>query len=93
MKICKVVGHVWATKKDPSLEGVKLMIVKPWGGSCGDDEAFVAGDLVGAGIGEKILVITGSSARNAFGSKACSIDSAIVGIIDAMEMEDAAEVR
>ena len=64
------------------------MIVKPSESSSGDRDCFVAGDLVGAGIGEKILVITGSSARNAFKGKECSIDSAIVGIIDAMEMEE-----
>lgn len=88
MKICKVVGHVWATKKEKSLEGVKLMIVKPCDDSAGGEECFVAGDLVGAGIGERILVISGSSARAAFGDRNCCIDSAIVGIIDAMEMKE-----
>ncbi|NCC68284.1 MAG: ethanolamine utilization protein EutN, partial [Clostridia bacterium] len=64
MKICVVVGHVWATKKEPSLNGLKFMVVK-------DDksgEEFAAADMVGAGIGEKVLIVNGSTARRAVGA-------------------------
>lgn len=86
MYICKVVGHVWATKKEEALEGMKLMIVRK--DDMEDAEAFVAADAVGAGIGEKVLVVNGSTARRALGRDDLPVDAAIVGIIDALEMEN-----
>lgn len=84
MIVCKVVGHVWATKKEPGLEGLKLMLVQ--------EEALgtkapiqVAADVVGAGIGERVLVVSGSTARKAFGREDVPMDMAIVGIVDSME--------
>jgi ethanolamine utilization protein EutN len=88
MIICKVIGHVWATKKESSLEGAKLMIVRDVYATSADAESrFVAADIVGAGIGEKVLVVTGSTARSAVGESGTSIDAAIVGIVDALEQE------
>ena len=84
MVVCKVVGHVWATKKDPSLEGLKLMLVQDDTGSC-KAPILVAADVVGAGIGERVLVVSGSTARKAFGRDDVPMDMAIVGIIDSME--------
>lgn len=81
MMICKVVGHVWATKKEPSLEGLKLMLVKEEGRS----PIHVAADVVGAGIGEQVLVVSGSTARKAFGRDDVPMDMAIVGIVDSLE--------
>ena len=81
MLICRVTGHVWATKKEPTLEGLKLMVV--------EEEtrrnSFVAADVVGAGVGERVLVVAGSTARRALGRDNCAADSAIVGIIDPTE--------
>ena len=84
MKICKVVGSVWATKKDAKLSGAKLMIVAPLYGNA--EEIMVAADYVGAGIGEKVLVVTGSTARYASGKEGAPIDASIVGIVDSVEM-------
>ena len=81
MVICQVIGHVWATKKEPSLEGLKLMIVKEEGNA----HSFVAADVVGAGVGERVLVVSGSTARRALGTDSCAADCAIVGIIDPTE--------
>lgn len=81
MMICKVVGHVWATKKEPSLEGLKLMLVKEEGRA----PVHVAADVVGAGIGEQVLVVSGSTARKAFGRDDVPMDMAIVGIVDSLE--------
>ncbi|MCL2531524.1 MAG: EutN/CcmL family microcompartment protein [Oscillospiraceae bacterium] len=81
MVICRVVGHVWATKKESSLEGLKLMVVE----SEADATSFVAVDVVGAGIGERVLVVSGSTARRALGQDDCAADCAIVGIIDPTE--------
>ncbi|MCR4805061.1 MAG: EutN/CcmL family microcompartment protein [Clostridia bacterium] len=89
MQICKVIGHVWATKKEPNLEGLKLMVVQ-------EDEpktknTYVAADVVGAGIGERVLVVSGSTARKAFGNDDIPADMAIVGIIDSLEIDRAAK--
>ena len=85
MIICKVIGHVWATKKEESLSGMKLMVVREDGKKSGD--SFVAADIVGAGIGEKVLVVSGSTARKALGKDELPVDAAIVGIIDSLEIE------
>lgn len=85
MIICKVIGHVWATKKEESLSGLKLMVVREDGKKSGD--SFVAADIVGAGIGEKVLVVSGSTARKALGKDELPVDAAIVGIIDSLEIE------
>ena len=89
MMICKVVGNVWATKKEESLSGSKLMVVQQTDGYDGEDigECFVAADVVGAGIGECVLVVHGSTARKALGGDHVPIDAAIVGIIDSVEMD------
>ena len=81
MIICRVVGHVWANKKEPGLEGLKLMLVKEEGRA----PVHVAADVVGAGIGEQVLVVSGSTARKAFGREDVPMDMAIVGIVDSME--------
>ena len=80
MIICKVIGHVWATKKEPNLEGLKLMVVQE--DEPKTDKTYVAADVVGAGIGERVIVVSGSTARKAFGNDDIPADMAIVGIID-----------
>ena len=86
MIICKVIGHVWATKKEPNLEGLKLMVVQ----DVRTQSTYVAADAVGAGIGEQVLVVSGSTARGVFGTEARSVpaDMAIVGIIDNLDIRE-----
>lgn len=83
MRIGKVINNVWATRKEESLRGIKLMIVqlldKPKGK---EGDIIVAADLIGAGIGEKVLITEGSSARCMGHLRDAPIDSVIVGIID-----------
>ena len=86
MMICQVVGPVWATKKEEGLNGHKLMIVREVTTNRRNGATFVAADSVGAGIGEQVLVVSGSTARRAIGSDDSPIDSAIVGIIDSLEI-------
>lgn len=93
MIICKVIGSVWATRKEESLSGIKLMIVTKLDpldpmGKC-DDVSFVAADFVGSGVGDKVLVATGSSARIACQDAQAPIDATIVGIIDELEAKSA----
>jgi microcompartment protein CcmK/EutM len=82
------VGTVVATRKDPRLEGFKLLIVKPVSPE-GKDEAgyVVAVDTVSAGIGERVITVSGSSARMADGCKDRPVDNAIVGIVDEVHLD------
>ena len=91
MIVCKVIGHVWATKKEEHLEGLKLMVVQEEFPSGTKKATHVAADVVGAGIGEKVLVVSGSTARQAFGRDDVPADMAIVGIIDSLEINPAAQ--
>ena len=84
MIICRVIGHVWATKKEPRLEGLKLMVVQEEGNQ---KKTHVAADVVGAGVGEQVLVVSGSSARSVFGDSNVPTDMTIVGIIDTLEVD------
>ncbi len=91
MKICTVIGHVWATKKEEALNGLKLMVVRE-NADDGDETPktpLVAADMVGAGIGERVLVVDGSTARYAVGNAGAPVDAAIVGIIDTLEVDKA----
>jgi microcompartment protein CcmK/EutM len=90
MILARVVGSVVATRKDPRLEGKKLLILKPVSPE-GKDEAgyVVAVDTVGAGRDERVLAVTGSSARMADGCKDRPVDTAIIGIIDTVNFEGA----
>ena len=89
MLLAKVVGTVVATRKDPRLVSSKLMVaraVDPRGQPEG--HYLVAIDTVDAGVGETVLVVSGSSARMASGLKDCPVDAAIVGIVDAVEVNE-----
>lgn len=91
MIIAKVIGNVWATRKEESLSGLKLMVLRrmdPAGNQ--DQDSFVAADCVGAGIGERVLVVTGSSARVAMRTPDIPVDAAIIGIIDEVETREEA---
>lgn len=81
MLIGKIVGSVVSTRKNEKLIGSKFMIVETCAGT-GDNKRIVAVDNVGAGIGEMVLVATGSAARIGCGQESAPIDAAIVGIID-----------
>ena len=89
MILAKIVGTVVATRKDPRLVSSKLMVARaidPRGQPHG--HYLVAVDTVDAGVGETVLIVSGSSARMASGMKDCPVDAAIVGIIDAVDMSE-----
>ena len=81
MIIGKVIGSVVSTRKNEKLVGSKFMIVETTA-ETGDFKRIVAVDNVGAGIGETVLVATGSAARIGCDQNTAPIDAAIVGIID-----------
>ncbi|WLI77636.1 EutN/CcmL family microcompartment protein [Kosakonia sp. H02] len=89
MHLARVTGSVVSTQKSPSLVGKKLLLVRrvtlegelPLNPSQGDE---VAVDSVGAGVGELVLLSSGSSARHVFGMPNEAIDLAVVGIVDTL---------
>lgn len=81
MLVGKVVGSIVATRKNENLVGHKFMIVEPCE-SMADKKRIVAIDVVGAGIGEIVLVAEGSAARIGCNVPNSPIDAAIVGIVD-----------
>ena len=89
MILAKIVGTVVATRKDPRLVSNKLLVVRPIDPrGKADGNYLVAIDTVDAGVGETVLVVSGSSARMASGLKDCPVDAAIVGIIDDMQINE-----
>ena len=87
MIIGVVIGNVWATKKEDVLNGRKLMVVQRIDAASNElKDSFVAVDCVGAGIGEQVLVVTGSSARMALSNPEIPVDAAIVCILDQVEI-------
>ena len=81
MLVGKLIGNIWATRKADSLNGYKLMIVKVVGGTR-DGEEIVVADIVGAGIGDRVIITTGSSARRMVEDDNLPIDAAVIGIVD-----------
>jgi ethanolamine utilization protein EutN len=92
MQIADVVGTVVSTQKNRKLEGAKLLLVQPIDlGGAPRGATLLAVDAVGAGIGERVLVvIEGKAAGDAVGRKAAAVDAAIVGIVDSIDVTEAA---
>lgn len=77
-----IIGNIVSTRKQDSLVGSKFMEVQLIRAGKLTDEYIVAIDSVGAGIGETVLITTGSSARLALTNKEAPTDAVIVGIVD-----------
>ncbi len=87
MTLGRVSGTVWATRKDDQLVGMTLQIVEDIGLDGTPTGGFVvAVDSVGAGVGEKVLVVQGSSARLTEQTKNRPVDAVIVAIVDNLEV-------
>jgi len=89
MLLARIVGTVVATRKDERLVSSKFLVVRPID-PAGKPEGnyFVAVDTVDAGVGETVLVVSGSSARMAAGLKDSPVDAAIIGIVDQIEVKE-----
>jgi ethanolamine utilization protein EutN len=90
MLVGTVVGNVWATKKDPTLSGLRFLVIQPFTlDGKPSAETIVAVDPLGAGIGERVLVVFGRAARHAIGKgHDIGFQTAVSAIIDKMELED-----
>lgn len=89
MRIAKVIGNIWATRKEEKLAGIKLLIVQPMNiiDGTNDKIPIIAADIIGAGIGETVIIVGGSSARGAAGSLDIPVDATVVGIVDDHEID------
>jgi len=89
MTLGKVIGTLWATRKDDGLRGLKLQIVRHLELDYKPKESFVvAVDSVGAGVGEIVLLASGSSARQTEITQNKPIDAVIMAIVDKVDVAD-----
>ncbi|HHV94794.1 MAG TPA: EutN/CcmL family microcompartment protein [Firmicutes bacterium] len=89
MQMARVAGTVVATQKDPKLVGLKLQLVQPLDIITGKESGrpLVAVDTVGAGVGDVVMIVGGSSARQTDRTASSPVDLAIVSIIDLVEVD------
>ena len=88
MFLGKVVGTVWSTKKTPDLEGVRFLIIHPYDlDKEPTKNIVVVADRLGAGIGEIVMCAYGKAARSAIGDQEMSIEAAVVGIVDRVDVQ------
>jgi microcompartment protein CcmK/EutM len=88
MVLGKVIGTLVASRKEPTLEGLKLLVVR----ACDVDgnptgAIAIAVDAVGAGLGEVVLYASGSSARQTQATQNRPVDATIMAIVDEVAVE------
>ncbi|MFT7616977.1 MAG: ethanolamine utilization protein EutN [Planctomycetota bacterium] len=81
-----VAGELWSSTQVPALAGSKLLLVQPEASNPSQQE-LVAVDLVGAGVGDRVLVALGQAARNALNKPDAPIEAAIIAVIDDLRRE------
>ncbi len=88
MRSARIIGRVVATRKDPGLHGVKLLVLRKtdWHGT-DTKEYLIAADAVGSGAGEHVFYVEARDASIAI-NKNPPVDAAIVGIIDGVDFEE-----
>ena len=83
MRLARVTGSLWATQKDDSVEGLRMLVVQPVRADGSDaGRPFVALDTLGAGPGETVLLATSTEAGLPFGRPLVATDATVVGIVD-----------
>ena len=89
MIVARVLGTVVCTQKNPKLEGFKLQLVQAvdYKEFKGDGKPLVAVDSVGAGQGEIVLVVSGSSARQTEATQNTPVDAVIMAIVDTIDLD------
>lgn len=88
MKLAQVIGNVVATRKEATLDGLRLMLLQPTDASGNSAGApLVAADAVGAGVGELVLFAAGSSARQTEVTNNRPVDAVIMAIIDSVDQD------
>lgn len=89
MIVARVIGTVVCTHKDPRLNGHTLQVVEPIAMATqkSDGKPLVAIDTVGAGVGEVVLVVSGSSARQTSATTGTPVDAVIMAIVDSIDLD------
>ena len=88
MRLGRVIGKVWATRKDPSLHSVKLYMMQPLDyRQQPEGKPVIAADAIGAGEGEIVFWVSGGEATLAIPDRIIPSDVSIVGIVDSMYTE------
>ena len=87
MILARVIGHVWAARRDARLQRAKLLVVRP---HAIYEPAFatrhlVATDDVDAGVGDDVIICLGAPARASLGSNDMPVDAAVLGVVDRVE--------
>lgn len=94
MQLAKVIGTVVSTRKEPSLNGVKFLLVRPV-----DEEGresgnpLVAADAVGAGVEEIVMIASGSSARQTTATDKRPVDCVVMAIVDSWSLDNSTKYR
>ncbi|MDU4889250.1 MAG: EutN/CcmL family microcompartment protein [Clostridium sp.] len=81
MITAKLIDNIWATRKADALNGFKLMLAEEIGGKDHGRRLIVV-DIISAGIGDRVIISTGSAARRMLGDDNIPVDAVVVGIID-----------
>ncbi|MGI6442529.1 MAG: EutN/CcmL family microcompartment protein [Synergistaceae bacterium] len=90
MRVAKVIGNIWATRKEPKLASLKMLLLQPINIASGSSDGvpIVATDMIGAGVGETVIFVTGSSARSATGDRSNPVDASVIAIVDDHEVDE-----
>lgn len=90
MLIARVIGTVVAVRKNERLVGSKIQIVQPLDPrtQTAQGDPLVAVDAVGAGVGERVVVVRGSGARRGVDDEHCPVDATIIGIVDNIDISE-----
>lgn len=90
MHLATVIGQLWSTRKEATLEGLRLVVVRPYSTGEGESrDTMVVVDPLGVGPGERVVVVHGRAARHVIGrSHDIGMQTAIAAIVDAGEFED-----
>ena len=88
MNLARVIGTVWATQKDPTLTGLRFLVIQP------EDERehetgdpLIAADKVSARVGDRVFFVRAREAAKAFPGKFAPLDAAILGIVDGVDRD------
>ena len=81
MIAAKLIDSVWATRKYEKLNGLKFMLAEEIGGK-NEGRRFIVADIISAGIGDRVIISMGSSARKMLGDDDIPVDAVVIGIID-----------
>jgi ethanolamine utilization protein EutN len=89
MFLGKVVGTVWSTKKVSDLEGLRFLVIHPIDLDKEPTRNMViVADRLGAGVGETVMCAYGRAARSAMGNQDLSIEAAVIGIVDRVDVQE-----